>query len=135
MNFVSVIIPVYNKEEYIRECIESVLQQTYQNIEIIMVNDFSTDASAEICRNIEKEYKIVSFIEQNSNQGPLAARVRGIRESRGDLLVFCDADDMLPANCIESLVTEHEKTKANMVIGNFAQKYEDKVVENKNKLS
>ena len=135
MNFVSVIIPVYNKEEYIRECIESVLQQTYQNIEIIMVNDFSTDASAEICRNIEKEYKIVSFIEQNSNQGPLAARVRGIRESRGDLLVFCDADDMLPANCIESLVTEHEKTKANMVIVNFAQKYEDKVVENKNKLS
>lgn len=135
MSFVSVIIPVYNKEEFVRECLESVLNQTYKNLEIIMVNDFSTDKSAEICRVLEKEYENVRFIEQESNQGPLAARVRGIRESKGDYIVFCDADDMLPENCIESLLAGHQKTQANMVMGNFAQKYEDKIVENKNKLS
>lgn len=134
-NFISVIIPVYNMEHLVRECIESVLNQTYKNIEIIMVNDFSTDKSSEICKSLEQKYENVHFVEQEFNQGPLAARVRGIKESKGDYIVFCDADDMLPENCIESLVTGHRGMKTDLVIGNFAQKYKDKIIDNKNRLA
>lgn len=135
MNLVSVIIPVYNHEFLVRECVESVLNQTYKNIEIILVNDFSTDNTSKVCRTIEQEYKNVHFVEQKMNQGPLAARVRGIRESIGDYIVFCDADDMLPENCVESLMKGFELLQTDMVLGNFAQKYEEKIVDNKSRLS
>ena len=135
MSFVSVIIPVYNHEILVLECVESVLKQTYKDLEIILVNDFSTDHSSEVCRKIAQENKNVYFVEQESNQGPLAARVRGIKESRGKYIVFCDADDMLPENCVESLVSGHAQMQTNLVIGNFAQKYEDKIVDNKSRMA
>lgn len=134
MSCVSVIIPVYNHEVLVRECVESVLKQTYKKLEIILVNDFSTDRSSEVCKEMEQEYENVYYYEQESNQGPLAARVRGIKESKGDYVIFCDADDMLPENCVESLVKGHEKMKTNLVIGNFAQKYDDKIVDNKSRM-
>ena len=134
MSCVSVIIPVYNHEKLVLECVESVLKQTYKDIEIILVNDFSTDRSSEVCKKMEQEYENVFYYEQESNQGPLAARVLGIRESKGDYIVFCDADDMLPENCVESLIIGHEQMKTNLVIGNFAQKYDDKIVDNKSRM-
>lgn len=134
MSCVSVIIPVYNHEKLVLECVESVLKQTYKDIEIILVNDFSTDRSSEVCKKMEQEYENVFYYEQESNQGPLAARVLGIRESKGDYIVFCDADDILPENCVESLIIGHEQMKTNLVIGNFAQKYDDKIVDNKSRM-
>lgn len=134
MSCVSVIIPVYNHEILVRECVESVLKQTYKNIEIILVNDFSTDRSSEVCKKMEQEYENVFYFEQEFNQGPLAARVRGIKEAKGAYIVFCDADDMLPENCVESLMSGHEQMKTNLVIGNFAQKYDDKIVDNKSRM-
>lgn len=134
MSLVSVIIPVYNHERLVHECAESILKQSYKNIEMILVNDFSTDCSAQVCKELSQNYENVIYIEQEFNQGPLAARVRGIKESKGEYVVFCDADDMLPGNCIESLVTAQETMKTDLIIGNFAQKYEDKIVDNKNRL-
>ena len=135
MNLVSVIIPVYNHEGLVLECVESILKQSYKNIEVILVNDFSTDGSAQVCKKISQDYQNVKYIEQEFNQGPLAARVRGIKESQGKFFVFCDADDMLPGNCIESLVLAQETMKTDLVIGNFAQKYEDKIIDNKSRLA
>ena len=134
MSLVSVIIPVYNHEILVRECVESVLKQTYKEIEIILVNDFSTDRSSEVCKKLAQDNQNVRFFEQESNQGPLSARVRGIKESAGEFVVFCDADDMLPENCVESLMSGHMQMKADLVIGNFAQKYEDKIIDNKSRL-
>lgn len=134
MSLVSIVIPVYNHEKLVVECVESAKNQTYQNIEIILVNDFSTDHSAKVCTRLAETFDNVFFYEQPMNQGPLAARVRGIKESGGEFFVFCDADDMLPENCIESLVTGFKNMHSDMIMGNFSQKYEDKIVDNRGRL-
>jgi len=89
---ISVIIPLYNKEAIILQSLRSVLNQDYEDFEVLVVNDGSTDCSVEIVRQIEDPR--VRLIEQ-SNAGPSAARNRGIRESNGDWLCFLDADDEL----------------------------------------
>ena len=90
---VSVIVPVYNTAEYVEECIQSILSQSYKNKELILVNDGSTDGSGEIC----KKYGIlpdVIYIEQN-NLGTTAARRRGLEASHGEWIMFVDSDDFL----------------------------------------
>jgi glycosyltransferase involved in cell wall biosynthesis len=87
---VSVIIPVYNAEMYLRESIDSVLKQTFKNYEIIVVDDGSTDGTREI---IHQSYPMVRYIFQ-SNGGPAKARNRGIAEAKGDFIAFQDADDI-----------------------------------------
>jgi glycosyltransferase involved in cell wall biosynthesis len=85
---VSVIVPCFNDEEYIADCLTSICEQDYPEIEIIVVDDGSSDRSAQIVRGFEG----VRLIEQE-NQGPAAARNVGIRAAQGDLIAFCDADD------------------------------------------
>ena len=89
---VSVLIPCYNAERYIGETLESVLSQTWQNIEIIIVDDGSSDASCEVVRSYKD--KRVILVEQ-SNRGAAAARNRAFQTSRGDYIQFLDADDIL----------------------------------------
>jgi glycosyltransferase involved in cell wall biosynthesis len=93
---VSVIIPCYNGEAFLKEAIDSVLAQTYRNVEIIVVDDGSTDGSAEIARKLP-----VRYIRQ-PNSGLTASRNLGIRESQGDYIVFLDADDRLKTEAIET---------------------------------
>ena len=96
----SVIIPVYNSEKYIEECIESILSQTLKDFEIVVVDDGSTDRTPEI---LSKYSDIVTYIRQ-ANQGPSIARNAGIKLSRGRYLCFLDADDIYHPNRLEKLI-------------------------------
>lgn len=91
---ISVIIPVYNTEEYIEKCIESVINQTYRNLEIILVNDGSTDGSLDICKRFQiKDDRII--VIDKENQGLVAARKTGVKEASGEYIAFVDSDDWI----------------------------------------
>ena len=92
INMISVIVPVYKAEKYIRECIESILSQTYEDFELILVNDGSPDASGMICDQYAQRDSRVSVIHQN-NQGVSAARNTGMQRAVGEYICFVDADD------------------------------------------
>ncbi|MDA3733169.1 glycosyltransferase family 2 protein [Niameybacter massiliensis] len=97
----SIIIPCYNSQETIERCINSCLNQTYKNIEVIVINDGSTDLSLEICNKIMDE-RVKIFTQ--SNGGVSVARNKGIHESQGDYLMFLDSDDALEVNCVEKMM-------------------------------
>lgn len=98
----SVLVPVYNAEKYLDECIKSVLEQTYQNYELILVDDGSTDLSGAICDKYCAENNKVKVIHKK-NQGALSARISGIKIAIGNYFVFVDADDYLEKNALERL--------------------------------
>lgn len=106
MQKVSVIVPVYNGEEYIEKCINSILSQTYDNIELIIVNDGSTDKTNKIISRYKNNQK-VKLIEQE-NIGISQTRNIGLREVSGEYVMFCDADDWLEENAIEQAVLHIE---------------------------
>ena len=89
---VSIIIPVYNAEKYLHECLESICSQTYNNIEILCVDDGSTDMSAETIKTFQKEDKRIVLIQQ-TNQYAGVARNNGFDAAKGEYVVFLDADD------------------------------------------
>lgn len=103
MNLVSVIIPVYNAEGYIENCIQSILRQTYKNFEIIAVNDGSTDHTASILERIASKHNNIHVITQ-LNAGVSAARNKAISQAKGDFLTMVDADDDLPETALEDMV-------------------------------
>ena len=96
----SVVVPLYNCEKYIKECVESLLNQTHEDYEIIIVNDGSTDDSLRIVEQIKDER--VRIITQE-NQGLFHARISGLRVSKGDICLFLDADDLLDMNALETI--------------------------------
>lgn len=99
---ISVIVPVYNVEEYLEECLESIRKQTYQDIEVILVNDGSTDDSQAICEHFCQTDKRFRLINQE-NQGQSIARNRGVAESTGELIVFIDSDDIVKFDLLSQL--------------------------------
>ncbi len=102
-DLVSVIIPVYNSERYLEECLRSVCGQTYQNLEIVAVNDGSTDSSLKILENWRKKDSRIKIITRE-NGGQSAARNTGIKTCRGNVVTFVDSDDLLWEKGIESLL-------------------------------
>lgn len=114
---ISIIIPLYNKETTIRRTLESILSQTYTDLETVVVNDGSTDDSINIVKSIEdSRIKLIS----QTNMGVSAARNRGILESLGEWLLFLDADDDLLENALYSLHNACEKNeKAQIISGNY----------------
>ena len=121
---ISVIVPIYNQEKYLEECIESIINQTYHNLEIILVNDGSTDNSLEICKKYKKKDKRIIIIDKE-NKGLSSSRNAGLRKATGDYIMFCDSDDYyLPDTCLlmEKEITEKD---ADYVIGNYINCYED----------
>ena len=102
-NLVSVIIPVYQTEKYLWHCTESVMNQSYKNIEIILVDDGSTDRSPEICDNLAKMDKRIKVIHQD-NGGISRARNTGLRNASGDYVAFLDSDDFLHRHFIKYLL-------------------------------
>ena len=99
---VSVVVPVYNTAEYLETCIQSILSQSYKEIELILVNDGSTDGSAEICRRYE-HLPHVCYIEQK-NQGATAARKRGVETAAGEWIMFVDSDDWMADSCLSGIM-------------------------------
>ncbi|WP_298367979.1 glycosyltransferase family A protein [uncultured Lutibacter sp.] len=94
---ISIIIPIYNAEKHLKKCISSVLNQTYDNFELILVNDGSTDNSSLICNNFEKLDKRIKITSQK-NKGVSSARNIGINEAKGEYICFVDADDWVTKN-------------------------------------
>ena len=100
---ISVIVPVYNVETYLEECLDSIQNQTYTDFEVLLVNDGSTDGSQAICERYCKENRRFHLLNQE-NQGLSAARNTGVAASRGEFIVFVDSDDMILANYLETLM-------------------------------
>ena len=100
---VSVIIPVYNVEKYLKKCLDSLINQTYSNLEIIVVNDGSTDNSSKIIKEYVKKYKNIINIDID-NHGQGYARNLGLKKATGDYIMFLDSDDYLDLTIIEKLI-------------------------------
>lgn len=111
---ISVIIPVYNVEKYLRECIESVLKQTYRNLEIILVDDGSTDSSGVICDEYEKKDNRIRVIHQK-NQGLSGARNTGFENAHGVYVHFLDSDDWILPETYQMLMERVKKEKTDFV--------------------
>lgn len=114
---ITVVVPAYNQQRYIRKCIHSILRQTYPNLEILLVNDASTDRTLSIATKMAAKDSRLRIISQPVNQGVDRARFRGIGEAKGDFLVFVDSDDWLPLNSIEVLYQAQQKDNADIVEG------------------
>lgn len=115
---VSVIIPNYNAGRYIDKCINSVLNQTYKNIELIIIDDGSIDESLNIIKEYSNKYKNILVMRQQ-NLNASIARNRGIENASGRYLMFIDSDDILYPDAIKKMVEIIEKDESDMVIGNF----------------
>ena len=120
---ISVIVPVYNVEEYLEECLESIKNQTYTNIEVILVNDGSTDGSREICERFCQKDSRFKLINQE-NQGQSVARNRGVKESVGKFIMFVDSDDVINKNLLEVLLP-YMKTEVDIVECRMTRKKEE----------
>lgn len=112
---VSVIIPVYNVEKYLRECVDSVLSQTHKQFEVILVDDGSTDGSGTICDEYAERCSCVSVIH-STNKGPFFARNLGAHIAQGDIVVFLDSDDCLRTDALEILADCFLRTQCDMVL-------------------
>lgn len=123
---VSVIIPVYNAEIYLDKCIESVLDQSYTNLEVILINDGSTDSSEDICLRFSNIDNRVIYIKQH-NAGPSSARNNGINIAKGEFIQFIDADDYLTPNSVEVMVNAMEDS--DFVIASYYNLFENAVEE------
>lgn len=115
---VSVIIPVYNAEKYIRECLLSINSQSLKELEIICVDDGSADNSAEIIKGMMEDDRRIKYIHQE-NKGAPAARNNGLRHSSGKYCMFFDSDDILYPDALESMVELIEKENADIVMGDY----------------
>ena len=121
---VSVIIPVYNVRDYLRKCLDSVAAQTYNALEVIVVNDGSPDDSLEIILEYTAKYPNFSCYTIE-NRGLGGARNYGMEHATGDYVLFLDSDDYIAPNCVEVMVTAAEKTGSDMVIANCYDVRED----------
>ena len=116
---VSVIIPVYNAEKCLRACLASTLRQTLKTIEIICVDDGSTDASLSILRRQAQKDHRIKCIAHKTNQGASAARNSGLEQAGGSYISFLDADDTLPNNALSTLLGAAEKNRTELVKGDY----------------
>lgn len=116
---ISVIIPVYNVEKYISKCLDSILNQTYKNIEIIIVNDGSTDKSGLICDEYAKKDSRIKVIHK-SNGGVSSARNLGIDNSSGEYIGFIDPDDYIDKRMYENLYSSIKKENSEIAISSFS---------------
>lgn len=115
---VSIIVPVYNVERALVECVESILEQTYKNIELVLVDDGSTDRSVRICDDFaQKDSRVIVIHTQNN--GVSKARLKGFESSQGDFVYFVDADDYLTPNAIQILLSKAIETKVDVVISEY----------------
>ena len=111
---VSVIVPVYNVEKYLEKCLESIIKQTYENLEIIIVDDGSTDNSLHICRKWDKRDPRITIIHKE-NEGLGFARNTGLQHASGDYILFIDSDDFISNNMVEKLYDNLKNAEADTV--------------------
>lgn len=117
LSLISIIVPVYNVEKYLRKCLDSIINQTYQNIEIILVDDGSKDASGQICDEYKEKDARIRVIHKE-NGGLSSARNAGLEIAKGFFVMHVDSDDYLEKNAVELLVIKQEESEADIVSGN-----------------
>ena len=123
---VSVIVPIYNTEKYVVECLESIVNQTLKEIEIICIDDGSTDNSIEIV----KCYSNIKIIHQK-HSGLSIARNTGMQNANGEYIYFCDSDDVLEANALEELYNYSKKNNLDMLCFDGNTFYDQESLKNK----
>lgn len=125
---VSVIIPVYNTEDYLKECIESLVNQTLREIEILIVNDGSTDSSLEIMKEFKNKYPNIIKIFDKVNGGQASARNYALPFAQGEYLGFVDSDDWVDSTMYEEMYEKAEKEDADIVICDMVDHFPDRTV-------
>lgn len=119
----SIVVPNYNNEKYLKKCIECLLQQTYKNIEIIVVNDGSKGKSDEIMATYSDNPKI-KYVKHDVNKGLFQARLTGASNATGDYITFLDADDYVSIDYYRTMMRKAEETNSDMVISRMALEYD-----------
>lgn len=125
---VSIIVPVYNAATHLARCIESLRKQTYSNLEILLVNDGSSDASGEICEMYARVDKRIR-VTQKDNSGVSDTRNLAIRQAQGTYIQFVDSDDYLTGNATELLVGRAQSTQADLVIADYYRVAGDEITQ------
>ena len=123
---ISVIMPIYNSEKYLKEAIDSVLNQSFKDFELICINDGSTDNSPEILENYRKKDKRIKIINQK-NQGLSAARNKGLKNSNGEYIYFIDSDDYISKNTLKELYQNARINDSDIVLYKKARFNGDKI--------
>lgn len=121
----SVIVPCYNVERFLAKCLDSIINQTLRDIEIICVNDCSSDKTPEILEAFSKKDERIKIINHEKNRGLSAARNSGMSKALGDYIAFVDSDDYIDKTMLEKLYNKAEKTESELVIGNVNLYFED----------
>lgn len=138
MPSISVVIPCYNVEKYLSECLDSVLNQTFKDFEIICVEDCSTDKTKQILQQYAKKHKNITVFYNETNQGQAISRNIGIKNSHGKYICFVDSDDYIRKDCLETLYNHAEQDNCDIVMGSikvFAENKKDNIyVERSNEL-
>ncbi len=130
---VSVIVPIYNVENYLCKCVDSIIEQTYRNLEIILVDDGSPDNCGEMCEKYKSKDKRIKVIHKE-NGGLSDARNAGIQEATGDFFVFIDSDDYIHENMIEELLKAVTSTGADIAVCDYKNVEEGDEINTKSKL-
>lgn len=115
---ISVIVPVYNTKKYLKKCLNSIINQTFRDIEIIIIDDGSTDGSLEIIQEYQEQYDNIRFFE-TKNIGSGSARNVGIRNSKADYITFIDSDDVVETNMLQELYNETRYSNSDMVFSKY----------------
>lgn len=130
---VSVVIPVFQTKKFLSKCINSVLNQTYKNMEIILINDGSTDGSKEICNEFSENYHNVKVIHQR-NQGVSRARNIGLEHTTGDFIMFLDSDDYIHPTMVETMMSPMDEYNIDITFCNFTREFDSHLAEVKSNL-
>lgn len=125
MKKISVIVPIYNADKKLNKCIDSILNQTYKDIEIILVNDGSTDNSLNICKKYKSLDDRIKIIDKE-NEGSIQARKAGLESSEGDYIMFVDADDWVDNNIISIMYNELKRYNCDIVVSNMYKVFSDR---------
>ncbi|WP_426350917.1 glycosyltransferase family 2 protein [Alloiococcus sp. CFN-8] len=132
-NIISVIVPIYNVQLYLPQCLDSILQQTYRNLEVILIDDGSTDQSGIICDTYSKKDNRITVIHQH-NGGAASAKNTGLSVATGEYLAFVDSDDFLELDAYEYMIDQLKSKGADIIQCSFSKVYLDGV-ENQIKLN
>ncbi|WP_427042682.1 glycosyltransferase family 2 protein [Fusobacterium sp. SB021] len=120
----SIIIPIYNSEKYLKECIDSIILQSYKNYEIILIDDGSKDKSFSICENYAKKYNFIKIIHK-VNEGIVIARQKGVEIAKGKYIICIDSDDFIEKNYLEKFAEVIIKTNSDIVCCGYINYYSE----------
>ena len=118
-DLVTIIVPVYNTAKFLNQCLHSILRQTYKNIELIVIDDGSTDESVDICEEIQRNDQRISVIHQR-NSGVSVARNNGVDVAKGEWIIFVDSDDFIDLEMVEKLYNAVKKYDADYAVCGYA---------------